>query len=63
MLWDVAHIIAELSTLYELKPGDLIFTGTPAGVGAVKPGDRLEGGIEGLELLRNTIVSADRVAA
>ena len=63
MLWDVAHIIAELSTLYELKPGDLIFTGTPAGVGAVKPGDRLEGGIEGLELLRNTIVAADRVAA
>jgi len=62
MLWDVAHIIAELSTLYELKPGDLIFTGTPAGVGPVKPGDRLEGGIEGLELLRNTIVSADRVA-
>jgi fumarylpyruvate hydrolase len=63
MLWDVAHIIAELSTLYELKPGDLIFTGTPAGVGAVKPGDRLEGGIEGLELLRNTIVPGDRVAA
>ena len=63
MLWDVAHIIAELSTLYELKPGDLIFTGTPAGVGPVKPGDRLEGGIEGLELLRNTIVPADRVAA
>src|SRR3984893_16727697 len=41
MLWDVAHIIAELSTLYELKPGDLIFTGTPAGVGPVKHGHRL----------------------
>ena len=63
MLWDVAHIIAELSTLYELKPGDLIFTGTPAGVGPVKPGDRLEGGIEGLEALRNSIVSANRVPA
>ncbi len=55
MLCDVPHVIAELSTLFELKGGDLIFTGTPAGVGPVKPGDRLEGGIEGLEVLRNTI--------
>ncbi len=55
MLWGVPHVIAELSTLFELKAGDLIFTGTPAGVGPVKPGDRLEGGIEGLEILRNTI--------
>jgi fumarylpyruvate hydrolase len=58
MIWDVPHIIAELSTLFELAPGDLIFTGTPAGVGAVKAGDRLEGGIEGLEVLHNTIVPA-----
>ena len=55
MVWDVAHVIASLSKLYELKAGDLIFTGTPSGVGALKPGDRLEGGIEGLEVLRNTI--------
>jgi fumarylpyruvate hydrolase len=55
MIWDVPHIIAELSRFYELRPGDLIFTGTPAGVGPVKPGDRLEGGIEGLEVLRTTI--------
>jgi fumarylpyruvate hydrolase len=55
MIWDVPHIIAALSKLYELRPGDLIFTGTPAGVGPVKPGDRLEGGIEGLEVLCNTI--------
>jgi fumarylpyruvate hydrolase len=55
MIWDVPHIIAALSKLYELTAGDLIFTGTPSGVGAVKPGDRLEGGIEGLEVLRNTI--------
>jgi fumarylpyruvate hydrolase len=55
MIWDVPHIIAALSKLYELRPGDLIFTGTPAGVGPVKPGDRLEGGVEGLEVLRNTI--------
>lgn len=58
MLWDVRHIIAELSTLYEVRPGDLIFCGTPAGVGAVRPGDRLEGGVEGLELLRITIAPA-----
>jgi len=55
MIWGVPHIIAALSKLYELRPGDLIFTGTPSGVGPVKPGDRLEGGIEGLEVLRNTI--------
>jgi fumarylpyruvate hydrolase len=58
MLWDVPHIIAELSTLFELKAGDLIFTGTPSGVGAVKRGDRLEGGVEGLEVLRNTIAAS-----
>jgi fumarylpyruvate hydrolase len=60
MLWDVPYIIAELSTLYELKPGDLIFCGTPAGVGSIKPGDLLEGGIEGLEVLRITITGAKR---
>jgi fumarylpyruvate hydrolase len=58
MLWDVPQIIAALSKLYELRPGDLIFTGTPAGVGAIRPGDTLEGGIEGLEVLRNTIAPA-----
>jgi fumarylpyruvate hydrolase len=58
MIWDVPHIIAELSTFYELRPGDLIFTGTPSGVGALRPGDRLEGGVAGLEVLRNTIAPA-----
>jgi fumarylpyruvate hydrolase len=56
MLTGVPQLIVELSTLYELKAGDLLFTGTPAGVGAVKPGDRIEGGVEGLEVLRNTIL-------
>jgi len=60
MIWGVPEIIAALSRLYELVPGDLIFTGTPSGVGAVKPGDRLEGGIAGLEVLRNTIVETAR---
>ncbi|MGH8209865.1 MAG: fumarylacetoacetate hydrolase family protein [Steroidobacteraceae bacterium] len=55
MIWTVPEVIAELSTLFELQPGDLIFTGTPAGVGALEPGDRIEGGIEGLDVLRHAI--------
>ena len=55
MIWTVPEILAELSTLFEHQPGDLVFTGTPAGVGALHPGDRIEGGIDGLEVLRNTI--------
>jgi fumarylpyruvate hydrolase len=56
MIWNVPEIIAELSTLFDLMPGDLIFTGTPAGVGPVHRGDSLVGGIDGLETLRTTIV-------
>lgn len=48
MVWSVAEIIAHLSTLYHLHPGDLIMTGTPAGVGPVAKGSRLFGGIDGL---------------
>jgi len=59
MLHDVPHLLAELSTLYTLEAGDLVFTGTPSGVGALQPGDRLEGGIEGLEVLRNAIAPAE----
>jgi fumarylpyruvate hydrolase len=56
MIWSVPEIVAALSTYYELQPGDLIFTGTPAGVGAVARGDSIVGGIDGLETLRTTIV-------
>lgn len=45
-IWKVPETIAYLSTLIELRPGDLIMTGTPRGVGRVLPGDRLEGHIE-----------------
>jgi fumarylpyruvate hydrolase len=55
MIWSVPEIVAELSTLYELQPGDLIFTGTPAGVGPLRRGDRVVGGIDGLETLHTTI--------
>lgn len=48
MVWPVAGIIAHLSAVFTLEPGDLIFTGTPEGVGPVTPGQRLEGGIEGI---------------
>lgn len=48
MIWNVAETIAQLSTAWELQPGDLIFTGTPAGVGAVVQGDVLEGSVTGL---------------
>lgn len=48
MIWDVAHTLAFLSQLYELLPGDLVYTGTPSGVGPVVAGDRLDGGVEGL---------------
>jgi fumarylpyruvate hydrolase len=51
MIWKVEEIISELSKLYTLQPGDLIFTGTPAGVGAVVPGDRIEVRIDGLPAL------------
>jgi len=52
MIWSVDEIIAELSTYYPLLPGDLIFTGTPAGVGAMAPGDRGEGTIENLDTIK-----------
>jgi fumarylpyruvate hydrolase len=51
MIWPVPEIIAQLSTLFELHPGDLIFTGTPAGVGALAVRDSLEAAIDGLPSL------------
>ncbi len=57
MIWSVPEVIAELSTWFELAPGDLIFTGTPAGVGPLKPGDRVRGGVDGVGLLEHTVVA------
>lgn len=56
MIWNVPDTIAFLSEYYLLKPGDLIFTGTPAGVGAVQRGDKLLGKVEGLAELAVEIV-------
>jgi fumarylpyruvate hydrolase len=57
MIWDVPHMIEFLSRLYRLEPGDLIFTGTPSGVGPVVAGDRLEGRIANLTPLSVEIVA------
>ncbi|PCE33145.1 fumarylacetoacetate hydrolase family protein [Burkholderia ubonensis] len=48
MIWPVQDIIAAVSRSVELKAGDLILTGTPAGVGALQPGDRVTGGVDGV---------------
>ncbi|PPD31065.1 MAG: 5-carboxymethyl-2-hydroxymuconate isomerase [Hyphomicrobium sp.] len=55
-IWDIPHQIAILSTLFLLAPGDLIMTGTPAGVGPVGKGDRLLGHVEGLGKLDVLVV-------
>jgi len=59
MIWKADEIISHLSGYYHLRPGDLIMTGTPAGVGAVLPGDRITGGIDGLDPVSLTIGPPD----
>ena len=56
MIWNVPEIIAHLSAIFELKAGDLIMTGTPAGVASVKPGDVMEGFCEGLGTITTKVV-------
>jgi fumarylpyruvate hydrolase len=55
MIWPVPEILAQLSNLFELRPGDLVFTGTPAGVAALAVGDTLEAQIDGLPSLSVSI--------
>lgn len=56
LIWSVAEIIAYLSTYFELAPGDLIFTGTPEGVGAVLPGELMVASVDGFGELRVRVV-------
>lgn len=56
MIWKVPEMIMYLSRLFELRPGDLILTGTPAGVGPVKRGDTLRGGVDGVDELALSVV-------
>ena len=55
MIWAVPEIIADLSRYFALAPGDLVFTGTPAGVGPLRRGDRITGGVEGVGEIALTI--------
>ncbi len=55
LIWKVPEVISYLSGLFTLRPGDLIYTGTPAGVGAVRRGDRLHGGVDGVGELTVTV--------
>ncbi len=56
LIWPVPDIIAELSKFFALAAGDLVFTGTPSGVGPLRRGDRGEGGIDGLGTIAIEIV-------
>jgi fumarylpyruvate hydrolase len=56
LIWNVSETIAQLSTLFELRPGDLIMTGTPEGVGAVVRGQTMVGSVAGLSPIRVKVV-------
>lgn len=60
MIWSNAEIIHHLSARFELQPGDLIYTGTPAGVGPLVAGDVVEAGIDGLPPLKLEIVERSK---
>ena len=59
LIHKVPEVIAHLSTFYHLHPGDVIYTGTPEGVGPVQPGDLLEGAIDGVGTITLTIGPAE----
>jgi fumarylpyruvate hydrolase len=56
MIWSPAEIVAEASALWGLAPGDLIFTGTPEGVGRLAKGDTVTSGVDGVDTLEFAIV-------
>jgi fumarylpyruvate hydrolase len=57
LIWPVPDVLVHLSRLFVLRPGDLVYSGTPAGVGAVERGDRLTGGIAGVGEIALTIAA------
>ncbi|HEY0274815.1 MAG TPA: fumarylacetoacetate hydrolase family protein, partial [Paenirhodobacter sp.] len=59
MVWSVEELVSHLSHFYHLQPGDLIMTGTPAGVGPVVAGNVITGGIDGLDPISLTIAAAE----
>jgi len=56
LIWSVPEVISYLSTLFELQPGDLIFTGTPDGVGPVERGETVRGGVDGIDVIETKVV-------
>jgi fumarylpyruvate hydrolase len=59
LIWNIPELIADLSKFYHLQPGDLIFTGTPEGVGPLQPGDRIDGRVEGVGTIALTVGPAE----
>ena len=59
LIWSVPELIADLSMYYHLQPGDLIYTGTPAGVGPVQAGDHIKGSIDQVGEIALTITEAE----
>jgi len=59
LIWKVDEIVSDLSKFYHLRPGDLIMTGTPAGVGPVVAGDVITGGVDGLDGISLTLTAAE----
>lgn len=58
LIWAIPELIADLSRYYHLQPGDLIFTGTPEGVGPLQPGDRVEGEVAGVGTIALNVAAA-----
>jgi fumarylpyruvate hydrolase len=59
LIWNIPELIADLSKFYHLEPGDLIFTGTPEGVGPLQAGDRIAGRVEGVGSIALTVGPAE----
>jgi fumarylpyruvate hydrolase len=59
LIWSIPELIADLSKFYHLQPGDLIFTGTPEGVGPLLPGDQVEGRVDGVGTIALTVGAAE----
>ena len=62
LLFDVATLVSYISQVMTLLPGDVVLTGTPSGVGPIRPGQRVECSVEGLGSLTNSVSAADAVS-
>ena len=63
MVFSIPHILAYISNIMTLEPGDLVLTGTPAGVGPLNPGDEVEVEVVGVSKVRNTVAGPDETSA